>query len=117
VGLFIYSSWKDSPPLLFGAQCAPPSLQHVFIVLIAYYSVSLFFWVEVGLSTGLCCSGPGLSVGVPHTALLTLSASSQAIWAQATGGGLGTFLVSPFNVKWRFSVLAGGVKGSKFCLF
>jgi hypothetical protein len=40
--LFIYRSGKDSPPLLFGAQGAPPSLQHVFIVLIAYYSVSLF---------------------------------------------------------------------------
>jgi hypothetical protein len=40
--LFIYSSGKDSPPPLFGAQGAPPSLLHVFIVLIAYYSVSLF---------------------------------------------------------------------------
>jgi hypothetical protein len=40
--LFIYSSQKDSPPPLLGAQCAPPSLQHVFIVLNAYYSVSLF---------------------------------------------------------------------------
>jgi hypothetical protein len=35
-GLFIYSSGRDSPPPLFGAQGAPPSLQHVFIVLIAY---------------------------------------------------------------------------------
>jgi hypothetical protein len=34
---------------------------------------------------------------------------------QATGGP-GTLLISPFNVKWRFSVLAGGVEGSKFCL-
>jgi hypothetical protein len=41
-GLFIYSSRKDSPPPLFGSQCTPPSLQHVFFVLIAYYSVSLF---------------------------------------------------------------------------
>jgi hypothetical protein len=41
-GLFIYSSWKESPCPLFSAQCAPPSLLHVFIVLIAYYSVSLF---------------------------------------------------------------------------
>jgi hypothetical protein len=32
----------DSPPPLFGAQGAPPSLLRVFIVLIAYYSVSLF---------------------------------------------------------------------------
>jgi hypothetical protein len=62
--LFIYSSWKDSPPPLFRAQVAPPSLQRVFIVLIAYYSVFLFPWVEVDLCRGLCCSGPGLSVGV-----------------------------------------------------
>jgi hypothetical protein len=43
-------------------------------------------------------------------------ASSQAFWAPATGGP-GTLLVSPFNVKWRFSAPAGGVEGSKFCLF
>jgi hypothetical protein len=41
--LFIYSSVRDSPPPLFGSQGAPPSLLPVFIVLIAYYSVSLFF--------------------------------------------------------------------------
>jgi hypothetical protein len=41
-GLFIYSSRKDSLPLLFGTQCTPPSLQRVFVALIAYYSVSLF---------------------------------------------------------------------------
>jgi hypothetical protein len=35
----------------------------------------------------------------------------------ASGGGPGALLVSPFNVKWRFSVQAGGVEGSKFCLF
>jgi hypothetical protein len=31
--------------------------------------------------------------------------SSQAIWVQATGG-LGALLVSPFNMKWRFSAQA-----------
>jgi hypothetical protein len=40
--LFIFSPRKDSPPPLFRAQGAPPSLLPVFIVLIAYYSVSLF---------------------------------------------------------------------------
>jgi hypothetical protein len=40
--LFIYSSRKDSSPLPLQLQGAPLSLQHVFIVLIAYYSVSLF---------------------------------------------------------------------------
>jgi hypothetical protein len=41
-GLFIYSSGKDSLPPIFGTQCTPPSFPCVFIVLIAYYSVSLF---------------------------------------------------------------------------
>jgi hypothetical protein len=39
----LFSSGRDSHPPLFGAQGAPPSLLRVFIVLIAYYSVSLFF--------------------------------------------------------------------------
>jgi hypothetical protein len=68
-GLFIYSSVRDSLPRLFGAQGVPPLLVLVFIVVIAYYSVSPFFpWVGVGLSRGLCWSGPGLSVGVLCTA-------------------------------------------------
>jgi hypothetical protein len=50
------------------------------------------------------------------TAKLTLSASSQAVWAWVTGSP-GPLLVSPFNVKWRCSVPAGGVERSKFCLF
>jgi hypothetical protein len=50
------------------------------------------------------------------TAKLTLSMSSQAIWARPTGS-LGTLLVSLFNMKWRCSALAGGVEGPKFCLF
>jgi hypothetical protein len=41
-GLFIYSSGKDSPPPIFRALGASPSLPLAFIVLIAYYSVSLF---------------------------------------------------------------------------
>jgi hypothetical protein len=38
------------------------------------------------------------------------------MWAPANGGPE-ALLVSPFNVKWRFSALAGGVEGSKLCLF
>jgi hypothetical protein len=30
---------------------------------------------------------------------------------------LGALLVSPFNMKWRFSAPAGDVEGSKLCLF
>jgi hypothetical protein len=66
-GLFIYSPRKDSLPPIFSAQCAPPSFQCAFIVLIAYYSVSLF---SLGGGQSVhgadCCSGPGLSVGVPQ---------------------------------------------------
>jgi hypothetical protein len=40
--LFIYGSGRDSSPRLFGTQGTPPSLLCVFIVLIAYYSLSLF---------------------------------------------------------------------------
>jgi hypothetical protein len=50
------------------------------------------------------------------TVKLTWSVSSQAVWAPATGG-LGALLVSPFKVKGRFSAPAGGVEGSKLCLF
>jgi hypothetical protein len=47
---------------------------------------------------------------------LTWSTSSQAVWVPVTGGP-GALLISPFNVPWRFSALAGGVEGSKLCLF
>jgi hypothetical protein len=63
-GLFIYSSLRDFPSclftvpwgisllLLFGAQGTPPSLLHVFFVVIAYYSVFLF-----SLGGGSVCPG------------------------------------------------------------
>jgi hypothetical protein len=47
---------------------------------------------------------------------LTWSASSQAIWAPATGGPR-ALLISLFNVKWRFFAPAGDVEASKLCLF
>jgi hypothetical protein len=100
-----------------------PTLYPACLYCSYYYSVSLFSWVEVGLFRGLCCSGPGLSVRVLHTAKVTLSASSQAAWLWVAGGwwpaagGLGALLIFPFNVKWRCSALPGGVEGSKFCLF
>jgi hypothetical protein len=51
-----------------------------------------------------------------HPHCQTWSASSQAVCVPATGGQ-GALLVSPFNVKWRFSARDGGVEGSKLCLF
>jgi hypothetical protein len=62
-----------------------------------------------------CCSVVVSSKGT-HKVEQNLSVSSQAVWARATGGP-GALLISPFNVKWRCSALAGGVEGSKFYLF
>jgi hypothetical protein len=44
---------------------APHPLSSVSLLLLFLITHFLFFpWVEVSLSRGLCCSGPGLSVGV-----------------------------------------------------
>jgi hypothetical protein len=58
--LFTYSSVRDSPSPLFGAHGTTPSLLCVFIVVIAYYSVSPFF-----LGCGSVCPGgyAGLAQG------------------------------------------------------
>jgi hypothetical protein len=46
---------------------APHLLSRVSLLFLLLISQFLFFpLVEVGLSRGLCCSGPGLSVGVPR---------------------------------------------------
>jgi hypothetical protein len=47
---FIYSPGKGSLLLIFGAQGTPPSFLCVLFVLIAYYSVSLFFPPDGGQS-------------------------------------------------------------------
>jgi hypothetical protein len=62
--LFMYSPGKDSLPPIFGALGGPPFF-HMSLLFLLLISQFLFFpWVEVSLSRGLCCSGPGLSVGV-----------------------------------------------------
>jgi hypothetical protein len=49
------------------ALSAPHPLSHVSLLFLLLISQFLFFsLVEVSLSRGLCCSGPGLSVGVPR---------------------------------------------------
>jgi hypothetical protein len=116
-GLFIYSPGKDSLPPIFGAQGTPPSFLRVLFVLIAYYSVSLFFpgWRSV-CPGGYAALAQACLWEYRGTTNLTWFTSSQAIWAPATGG-LGALLASPFNVKWRISAPAGGVEGSKLYLF
>jgi hypothetical protein len=75
--LFIYSSQKDSLPPLFSAQGTPPCFPRVFIVLIAYYSVSLFFpgWRSV-CPGGYADPAQGCLWEYCGTAKLTLSMSS-----------------------------------------
>jgi hypothetical protein len=50
--------WHSVCPTLF-----PKCLYCSYYLLVSF---SFFPLVEVGLSRGLCCSGPGLSVGVPR---------------------------------------------------
>jgi hypothetical protein len=99
------------------ALSAPHPLSSVSLLFLFLITQFLFFpRVGVVLFRGYAVLAQACLWEYGGTAKLTLSASSQAIWAHATGG-LGALLVSPFNVKWRFSALAGGVEGSKFCLF
>jgi hypothetical protein len=84
-GLFIYSPRKGSLPPIVSAQGAPPSFQRVLIVLIAYYSVSLFFpgWKSV-CPGGYAALAQACLWENRGTAKLTWSASSQCV--PATGG-------------------------------
>jgi hypothetical protein len=99
---------RSGHPTLF-----PVCLYCFYCLLVSF---SFFPRVEVGLSRGLCCSGPGLSgsTKVPRS-------SPGPHFPKPSGRGqpvaLGALLVSLFNVKLRFSAPAGGVEGSKFCLF
>jgi hypothetical protein len=69
-GLFIYSSVCDfpSPTLLHSGHPALFAMCLFWLLFIQFGFFLLFPWVGVGLSRGLCWSGPGLSVGVPHAA-------------------------------------------------
>jgi hypothetical protein len=105
---FPQSSALSAPHLL---SC----VSYLFLLLITHF---LFFfpgWRSV-CPGGYAALAQACLWEYRGTAKLTWSASSQAVWALVTGG-LGALLVSPFNVKWRFSALAGGVEGSKLCLF
>jgi hypothetical protein len=95
----------------------PHPLSHVSLLFLLLICQFLFFpWWRSVCPGGYAALAQGCLWEYRCTAKLTLSMSSHAVWAQATGS-LGALLVSPFNVKWRFSALAGGVEGSKFCLF
>jgi hypothetical protein len=115
-GLFIYSPGKDSLPQS-SAISAPHPLSCVSYLFLLLISQFLFFlgWRSV-CPGGYAALAQACLWEYCGTVKFTWSASSQAIWVPVTGGP-GAFLVSPFNVKWRFSVPAGGVEGSKLWLF
>jgi hypothetical protein len=67
--LFIYSSVRDCPSPPSVLRTPRPLCYVSFLLLLLIIQFSFFFpWVGVGLSRGLCWSGPGLSVGVPCAA-------------------------------------------------
>jgi hypothetical protein len=95
----------------------PHPLSRKSLLLLLLITQLLFFpQVEVSLSRGYAALAQACLWEYHSTAKLTWSTSSQAVWAPVTGGP-GALLVSPFNVKWRFSAPAGGMEGSKLCLF
>jgi hypothetical protein len=82
---------RDSPPpsSVLSALCP---LSHVSSLLLLLITQFLFFSLGgVGRSRGLCCSGPGLSVGVPwyHETHLVVhvfpSRLGASIWQQPGG--------------------------------
>jgi hypothetical protein len=97
----------------------PTSFQCVLTVLIAYYSVSLFFFFPGGgqsvqgamlLWPRLVCGATAIPWSSPGPCL------PKQYWRRPLAAP-GALLISLFNVKWRFSAPAGDVEGSKLCLF
>jgi hypothetical protein len=105
------------PSPSFGAQGTPPSLLHVFIVLIAYYSVSLFSPGGDRSVQGAMLIWPRVVCGSTayHLAHLVVHVFPSHLgtgnWQQPRG-------LPGFSVQHevRCSAQAGGVEGSKFCL-
>jgi hypothetical protein len=102
------SLWRSVRPTLF-----PKCLYCSYCLLLSFSFFPRWGLVCPG---GYAALAQGCLWEYHGTAKFSLSASSQAVWMRATGS-LGALLISPFNVKWRCSAQAGGVEGSKFCLF
>jgi hypothetical protein len=100
--------WRSVRPTLF-----PTCLYCSYCLLVSF---SFFPWWRSVCPGGYAALAQGCLWEYCGTVKLTLSASSQAIWAWEAGGP-GALLFSPFNMKWRSSAPGGGVEGSKFCLF
>jgi hypothetical protein len=89
--LFTVLGWIPFTQTL--ALSAPHPLSHVSLLFLLLISQFLFSPSGGQSVQGAMLIWPRLSVGVPHTAKLTWSASSQAFLARVTGG-LGALLVS-----------------------
>jgi hypothetical protein len=98
--LVIYSSRKNSLPPIFSAQCTSPSFPCLYCSYCLLLSFSFFPGWRLVCPAGYAALAQGCLWEYHGTTKLTLSESSQAIWAWATGGP-GALLVSPFNMKWR----------------
>jgi hypothetical protein len=99
------SLWSSGRPTLF-ATC-----------LYCSYCLLLSFSFLPGW--GLVCPGgyADLAQGCPWKYRIPLSSPCLRLPKPSGHGRLAALLVSPFNMKSRFSEPAGGVEGSKFCLF
>jgi hypothetical protein len=117
-GLFIYSSMRDSPPPSLALR-APHLLCYVSLLLLLLITQFFFFSLGGGWSVqGAMLIWPRIVCGSTMYCLahLVVHVFPRHL-APVSGSGMGALLVSPFNVKWRCSAQAGGVEGSKFCLF
>jgi hypothetical protein len=112
--LFIYSSKRDSPPSLFSSGC--PTL--FATCLYCCYCLLLSFSFFLGWGS-VCPEGcADLAQGCLWEYCVWLSSPCGPHRPKPSGHRrLAAARVSPFNVKWRCSVQAGAVEGSKFCLF
>jgi hypothetical protein len=111
--------WGISPLPPFSAQGAPPSLLHVFFIVVVYYSVFFSFFPGWGRSVqGAVLIWPRVVCGSTTCCLAHLVV---CIFPTCLGAGIwqgtGALLVSPCNVKWGCYAWGGGVEESKFCLF
>jgi hypothetical protein len=107
--LFIYRSGRESPPPTLGLR-AP----HLFAMcLYCSYCLLLRFSFFPGWRS-VCPGGyAALAQGCLWEYRVLLSSPCPHLPSHLGAGDWrpGALLVSPFNVKWRCSVLAGGVEG------
>jgi hypothetical protein len=104
---------RESPPPLWCSGCPALFATCLFCCYCLLFSFSFFpGW-------GLVC--PGGYADLAHGCLweyhVPLSSPCGPRLPKPSGCGAEALLVSPFNVKWRCYVQAGGVEESKFCLF